>query len=90
MKYPGHRPLENLSTNDSFECFHKYLLETIDKHAPIKTIKIKKKSQIVYLGYQIISSDVSTRIKILYKTSLTSKSDKQCICDLQGIQQSFG
>ena len=33
--------LESLSTNESFDLFYKQLLMTIDRHAPLKTIKTK-------------------------------------------------
>ena len=67
--------LENLSTNDSFECFHRHLLQAMDKHAPIKTIKIKnKRNSLPWLSNNI--KRCINKNKELYKTSLASKSDK--------------
>ena len=69
------RILENLSTNDSFECFHRHLLQILDKHAPIKTIKIKNKhNSLPWLSNNI--KRCINKNKELYTISLASKSDK--------------
>ena len=68
------RVLENLSTNDSFECFHSHLLQIIDKHAPLKTIRIKnKRSSLPWLTNNI--KRCINKNKELYTTSLVSNSD---------------
>ena len=68
------RTLENLSTNDSFVCFHSQLLHIIDKHAPLKVKKIKdKRSSLPWLTNNI--KCCINKNKELYTTSLSSNSD---------------
>ena len=75
-----HQVIDNLSTNESFEMFHTYLQQSIDKFAPKKTIYISKNKRFKNNWYTnalyVSSRQLSKEFKEL-KTTNTNESDRQ-------------